>query len=309
MTQSTRSSFRLTRRAAIAAPILGLLNRRAHAFKPSCPVVRVPVLERGLIGTLFLPAGPSDLPAVVCLAGAMGGLTEAPAHALAADGFPALALATHGVEGRPERLRLLPLDYVEDAVEWVRARSGNGHVALRGWSRGGELALLLASFTPSVAAVLAYAPRCYVGLEHGKPNNFNDPTAAPAWTWRGRPVEVAPLPPAMWADPKRWTFEETRGIPVENIRGPIMLVSGGADTGLAGTTARFGCESVMRRLALYRFAYPHLHLTYPDAGHAIAGPPPFEGPAEEGGTPAGNAAAVADSWPRSIAFLRQAGSA
>lgn len=255
MTQHPSSACSLTRRAAIAGPILGLLTRRARAAQQPCLVTRVPILERGMVGTLFLPNHPTDRPAVVCLTGAMGGLAEAPAQALAADGFPALALATHGVAGRPERLRLLPLDYVEDAVEWVRARSGNGRVALRGWSRGGELALLLASLTPSVGAVLAYAPRCYVGLEHGKPNNFTDPTAAAAWTWRGQPVVVASLPPTMWADPTRWSFEETRGIPVENIRGPIMLVSGDADTGLAGTTARFGCESVMRRLALHRFAY------------------------------------------------------
>jgi dienelactone hydrolase len=271
-------------------------------------VTRVEVRDSGLVGTLFLPAEPARSSAVICLAGAMGGLLEAPARALAAEGFAALALATHNVPGRPERLRLLPLDYVEQAVAWMRARCepANGCVALRGWSRGGELALLLASLTPSVNAVLAYSPRLYVSREHGKPNNFDDPTAAAAWTWRGAPVVGEPLPRAMMEDPAHQSFEDMFGIAVERIKGPIMLVSGEADTGLAGTTATYGCNKAMRRLAQYRFAYRHEHRSYPEAGHDIAGPPPFTGPVEEGGTLAGNAAAVADSWKHSLAFLRDA---
>jgi dienelactone hydrolase len=288
--------------------MLGGLSLTGLAGLAHADVTRVEVRDYGLVGTLFLPAEPARSAAVICLAGAMGGLSEAPASALAAEGFAALALATHNAPGRPERLRLLPLDYVEQAVAWMRARCepANGCVALRGWSRGGELALLLASLTPSVNAVLAYSPRVYVGREHGKPNNFDDPTAAAAWTWRGAPVVGEPLPRSMMEDPAHQSFEDLFGIAVERIKGPIMLVSGEADTGLAGTTATYGCNKAMRRLAQYRFAYRHEHLSYPDAGHDIAGPPPFTGPVEEGGTLAGNAAAVADSWPRSLAFLRDA---
>jgi dienelactone hydrolase len=293
----------ISRRAVLTCVTAVALTGRATAAAQG-----IAVRDNGLVGTLFLPGRPSASPAVICLTGAMGGLWEAPARALAAEGFAALALATHNFPGLPERLRLLPLDYIEQAVEWMRSRCAPkaGCVALRGWSRSGELALLLASLTPSVNAVLAYSPRLYVGRENGKPNNFDDPTAAAAWTWRGAPVVGEPLPRAMMANPAHQSFEDLFGIAIERIKGPIMLVSGEADTGLAGTTATYGCNKAMRRLAQYRFAYRHEHLSYADAGHDIAGPPPFTGPVEEGGTLAGNAAAVADSWPHSLAFLRDA---
>jgi dienelactone hydrolase len=269
---------------------------------------RVELREDGLIGTLFLPPRPADAPAVVCLTGALGGLWEVPAEALAAAGFAALALATHNVPGLPEHLAELPLDNVERAVAWLRkrARPQRDCVMLRGWSRGGKLARLLGSLSPAVNGVLAYASRTYVGLEHGKPNNIIDPTARPAWLWRGAPAQGVALQPAQFSDPVHPSNEDWQDIAVERIRGPIMLVSGAADTGLAGTTATSGCDQAMRRLELFGVKYPHEHLDYPDAGHDIAEPPPYAGTAEGGGTPAGNAAAIADSWPRSLAFLRRA---
>jgi dienelactone hydrolase len=295
--------FRLTRRGVLTGLSAIALTDRAHAS-----VTRVSVRESNFAGALFLPAHPSDQAAVVCLTGAAGGLSEAPAKALAAEGHAALALATHNFPGRQETLRLLPLDQIEQATAWLRLRvePRRDFVALRGWSRGGEAALLLASLTSSVNAVIAYAPRCYVALEQGKQNNFADPRAVAAWTWRGSPATGDALPTSMLKDPSHQTFEDQFGIAVERIKGPVMLISGEADTGLAGTTAGSSCEAAMRRMELFGFRYPHQHLSYPDAGHFIAGPPPFAGKAEEGGSEAGDAAAVADSWPRSLAFLREA---
>lgn len=294
--------FELKRRPLLTGlPLVSVLKRADAA------VTRIPLRDDGLVGTLFVPARPSDQPAVVCLNGAMGGLAEAPAKALAEQGFAALALATHNVAGTPERLRLISLDRIEHAVAWLRVRvePKNDLVVLRGWSRGGEAALLLASLSPRVNAVIAYAPRCYTGMEQDKPNNFNDPGAVAAWTWRGKPVLGEPLPTHMMRDPSHPSFEDLYGIAVERIAGPIMLVSGGQDTGLAGTTATASCEAAIRRLDLFKSPFRHLHLNYLDAGHTIAGPPPFAGPVEGGGSFEGDAAAVGDSWPRSLAFLRE----
>lgn len=135
-------------------------------------------------------------------------------------------------------------------------------------------------------------------------NNFDDPTAAPAWTWRGAPAKGVPLPPDQRPPPAQQSYEDWFPIAVERIGGPIMLISGAADTGLAGTSAVRGCRAAMDRLDRFGFAYRHQHLSYRDAGHDIAGPPPYAGAAVGGGTPAGNDAAIADSWPRAIAFLR-----
>jgi dienelactone hydrolase len=78
-------------------------------------------------------------------------------------------------------------------------------------------------------------------------------------------------------------------------------------------------ELVERRAAAGRSAHPVTHLRYPGAGHAGAGVPGTLAPTEVrhpvdsgryalGGTPAANAAARADSWPRVLAFLAAAGS-
>ncbi|RTL73190.1 MAG: hypothetical protein EKK41_01140 [Hyphomicrobiales bacterium] len=277
------------------------LDARAMA-----PVERISLVGTGVVGNLFLPPETRGMPGIVCLAGAMGGTPNAVAMALANEGFPALALATHNADHRPPRLSRLPVEYVLAAIDAVREKAcpANGRVVLRGWSRGGELALLSASLSSSPAAVIAYAPRCYVGREQDKPNNFGDPTAEPAFTWQGKAVQGVPLPEEMRADPANPSLEDLHGIPVERIGCPVMLVSGKADTGIAGTTAERGCASVMRRLELFRSSILRVHESYENAGHDIAGPPPYAGPATGGGTPEGNAAAVAASWPRGLAFMR-----
>jgi len=306
MSEADRSASGMTRRAVLGglagAAVAGFVYRAASGTDMTVRDVR----EAGLVGRLFSPARPTGLPAVVSLAGAGGGLWEAPARALAREGFTALALATHNYEGRPERLRLLPVEYVVDAVEWLRrtARPEGGLVALRGWSRGGELALLAAALTPAINAVLAYAPRCYVAREQNKQDNFGDPNAVAAFTWKSREVEGSALPKEQWLDPAKPSFEELYAIPVERIAGPIMFVTGTADTGIVGTTAEFSSGQAIRRLKLASFAHRYVHYSYPGAGHSIADPPPFAGPLIGGGTVAADMAAVADSWPRSLAFLR-----
>lgn len=297
----THSFSWISRRGLLAGvPVLAWANAAWAAPE------RERIRDGGMVATLFMPQRKKNLPAVVSLAGAEGGLWEGPAQALAEAGFPTLALATHNAPGRPARLSRIPLDYVDAAITWLRDRvqPPGGIVAVRGWSRGAEAALALASLTPNVNAVLAYAPRCYVGREQDKPNNFDDPTAAAAWTWRGADVAGVPLPPDMRPPLPKQHFEDWFGIAVERIKGPIMLISGDADTGLAGTTANRSCDYAMHRLDLTHSPIRREHLHYPNAGHDIAGPLPYAGKAVGGGTIAGNTAAIADSWPRSIAFLR-----
>lgn len=70
-------------------------------------------------------------------------------------------------------------------------------------------------------------------------------------------------------------------------------------------------------LKIHAFPYRYVHLSYPDAGHSISFPyepttirrpihPYSKRPYTAGGTAEGDAKANADSWPKIIAFLRQA---
>jgi acetyl esterase/lipase len=103
---------------------------------------------------------------------------------------------------------------------------------------------------------------------------------------------------------------EAAAIFVERIRGPVLLISGEDDRLWPSPVL---AEIAAARLAAHKHAVTHLR--YPGAGHMIGpvGLPatantilhPLRGRAMAlGGTPAGNAAAAADSWPRVLQFLR-----
>lgn len=298
--------FRLSRRGFLRA-----LAACAGASTVGCatlaPIVARDIREDGLVGTLFTPGETGPHPSVITLTGAGGGIEAPPAFALAGEGFTALALATHGMPGLPPSFRDIPIEYGEHAIDWMRktVRPAGDFIAVRGWSRGGELALILGAMFPSVRAVLAYAPETYVGLSRPRYDDARDLSTPAAWTWRGKPLAFAPLPRAMMADPRHPTLQDRFGIPIERTKGPILFVTGTDDQGLMRDPT-IDCDRAMRRLGLFHFRYRHEHWSYPGAGHEIEGPPPYEGHAEGGGTVAADRRAVADSWPRSIAFLRAA---
>ena len=288
----------------LAMTPVGLAFRSAFA---ESPVIRRPVREIGLVGTLFTPSRAGRWPAIITLTGAGGGINEAPARALAEEGFSALALATHNAEELPRELREIPLEYCERAIRWVQrhVKPRSDFIAVRGWSRGGELALIVGAMFSSINAVLAYAPRTYVALADPQAHNYSDPAAIAAWTWGGKPLAFEPLPRAMMEHPRTPTWEDRFGIPVERVKGPILFISGTTDRGIYDDPV-VGCRRAMRRLDLFHFPYRHEHWIYAGAGHNIAKPPPFGDDYTDGGTLEGTARAVEDSWPKSIEFLRRA---
>src|SRR4030095_5806017 len=124
--------------------------------------------DDGLVGTLFAPAGDDRRPAVLAVGGSGGGLSFADTIAalLASHGYTSLALAYFRMEGLPETLDRIPLEYFERALAWLahHPRVDAERIAGLGGSRGGELVLLLGATFPSIRAVVAYVPS---GLVHG----------------------------------------------------------------------------------------------------------------------------------------------
>jgi fermentation-respiration switch protein FrsA (DUF1100 family) len=116
-------------------------------------VTRHELREDGLAGTLFVPPERADgraHPAVLVLNGSGGGLNEPRAALYASHGYAALALGYFKTPGLPDYISNTPLEYFETALAWLhrRVRPWRGFVAVSGQSRGGELALLLASLFP-----------------------------------------------------------------------------------------------------------------------------------------------------------------
>lgn len=293
-------------------------------------VVARDVREDGLVGRMFVPADPGPHPAVLVVGGSNGGMawSSEMAALLASHGYAALALAYFAAEGLPPTLDRIPLEYFGTALKWLAAHPGvdADRIGVSGVSRGGELALLLGATFPTVRAVVAYVPSGIVWPAYPESGHG-------AWTLSGEEVPYAKtltydewdaalaggraregsfdwyLIPLRDAD-----YAAAATIPVERINGPVFMISG-VDDGLWPATEL--TEFAVRRFKQKNFPHPVEHLRYPDAGHSIAWP---NGPTtmlkskhpvsgediNMGGTPEGTARARQDSWPRMLAFLRNA---
>jgi dienelactone hydrolase len=139
-------------------------------------VVRA-VDEDGLAGLLFLPPrditadGARKFPAVITLGGSGGGLDWETAAALAGRGYAAFALPYFGFEPLPPSLNSIPLEYFDRAIAWLcrQPEIDAGRLAVHGISRGGELALLLATRIPLLRAVVGVVPGHVVWQGTGQP--------------------------------------------------------------------------------------------------------------------------------------------
>jgi dienelactone hydrolase len=300
----------------------------------SVGVISRDVSEKGVVGTLFMPASPEPHPAVIVLSGSSGGLWLSAAALLASRGYAALALGYFHMPGLPQGLVNIPIEYFETAIEWLRetVRPRESFVAVVGASRGGELAMLLGASIREISAVVAYVPSGVMLGPYGRAEP-GDRRPVAAWTHRGRPLpHVAQNNRTVdWSviDQKRTPLVETpayltmlrdrdaverSSIPVERTRGPILLISGKADDQWPSFDL---AQIAYRRLQGNRHPYPFAHLSYEGAGHGITFPytpttltsyvHPVDGRTYSlGGDPAMTAYASADSWPKVLAFLRDA---
>jgi dienelactone hydrolase len=288
----------------------------------------------GLVGTLFLPPRAAEAPApgVLVLGGSEGGMREDTAALLASHGYAALALAYFAAPGLPAKLENIPLEYFETAMKWMAAHEAvdDERLAVQGISRGGELALLVAATYPEhVDAVVAHVPSgvAWMGIG-GLP-------AGPAWSKDGEgvPTVIPPLDPALQAElvrkmragepielapmfragMKQAEAMAAAEIPVERIRGPVLLISAKDDAIWPSTEL---AEIAVTRLRAHGHSHPVEHLAYDDAGHLLLTPyrittiaalphPVLHMKLALGGTPAGNAHAIADSWQRVLSFLER----
>jgi dienelactone hydrolase len=297
-------------------------------------IVRTPIHDGRLRGTLFAAEGATDCPAVMVLGGSDGGdLYTFVAALLAAEGFVALSLAYFGSHDLPKSLIEIPVEYFVEAVTWLKARPETGEVGVLGFSRGAEAALLTGATCPDVRAVVALVPGTLSG--GGVSGSDFTAMAKPAWTLGGAPLPLLPPPwdpvsmkeaqeafstgQPLAARPGILRALESAGarvddvaIRVEQTHGAILLMSGEDDQ--LWPSSPFA-EIAERRLRSANFPYSFEHRRYANAGHFACLPPNLPAATATarhpvvpmlfafGGTPQGNAAASADLWPRIAAFL------
>ena len=105
-------------------------------------------------GEFFRPADrAARRPAVLLFGGSEGGdVGVSEAALLASHGFPALSIAYFRAPGLPPTLRDVPLEYFARAARLLAAQPGvnPAEVAVQGYSRGSEAALLLGQHYPGL---------------------------------------------------------------------------------------------------------------------------------------------------------------
>src|SRR5262245_24865921 len=142
--------------AEVASEAVATVEVERHLVASN--VIKTTVSEDGLLGVLYRPVGEGPYPSVVLLGGSGGNTPESVAALLASHGYAALALVYFGQGDLPKHLTSIPLEYFQRALRWLRSQEGirNQGLAVMGWSRGGELALLLGATFPEVTAVVSY---------------------------------------------------------------------------------------------------------------------------------------------------------
>ena len=265
-------------------------------------------------------------PAVLVLGGSEGGLVaefNEPIRQLTAAGFNVLYLCYFGCPGKPLQLSEIPLETFDRGLAFLRAQPSVDpeRLAIFGLSKGAEAALLVATRHPELKAVLAAAPSsvAWPGI-----------TLLPAsssWTLAGEPVPFLHYTLRSFWRGFLGVFSRTpidalfgfysgalptlaqhpeAAIPVERISAPILLICGEDDK--LWPSCQMAIQIADRLRTVGRPAPLIQH--YKDAGHAAFGPPVertdrvYPLLARAGGTPEGNAAAHADSWPKAMAFLK-----
>lgn len=301
-----------------------------HLVHP--PLVREELKDDGLVGVFYHHGDSRKRPTVLVLGGSEGGLREGQAALIAAQGYNALSLAYFGLPNLPHQLVNIPLEYLSRAIDWLTEKTSVDaeRIAVVGTSKGGELALLFASYESRIRSVVAFVPSSVI---HQGLGESIDGKAPSSWAIMDEPLPYAynhlqaknlsqslidqrnacqEISYREWYRVHAEAAAEDAVIPVEKINGPILIFSGANDQ--LWPSDIFG-QQVKDRLRKHHFRYSYHHLSYPKAGHALGYPgmPTTESMhfgygafrLKAGGAPEDNYHAQADAWEKMILFLKQ----
>lgn len=235
----------------------------------------------GFQGTYFAQDGTHNQPGVMLLGGGQWG--DYWAQELAKAGYPGLSLPYSNREGLPPLPEEIPIEYFERAINWFQDQPAvdPNKVIIMGASRNAELALVVAStLNRRVSGAIAYCPSSVSWSNTVLP--YNSDEVKPSWTYRGQAIPFVPMPKLKAPDSGKletlsyWRSADSAAvaqaaIPVEQIKGPILLLSGSDDQ--VWPSAEMAEHLTRRALASPSYTHTITNKIWDDAGHMISGDP------------------------------------
>ncbi|XP_065072225.1 bile acid-CoA:amino acid N-acyltransferase-like [Rhopilema esculentum] len=231
-------------------------------------VERVEISVGRIRGTLFVPKGNRKFPGVIDMFGTHGGLLEYRAAILASHGFVTLALAFFSYKDLPNGFFNLELEYFMEAAKWLASHdkvysSGIGYI---GVSYGGQIALHVSAECPFVKAVVAISSHNAIGI----PVKYKGKILGFTKIFSREDIVITEDQMIITRDSFEKYAEELHSIeiPIEKIKGKIMIVAGEEDM---STNAPKCARRMQSRLKEYSKEPPTV-LIYPGTGHLIEVP-------------------------------------
>lgn len=234
--------------------------------------------NHGQVQTKLFLSSEDRQPLIVGLGGSDGGNGwagpegEKQRALLEKNGYAFLSVAYFGAEGTPEYLDRISIDGVHKAVVAAsqHPQINANCIAVMGVSRGGELALLLGSYYKEYKSVIGIVPGSAVFT------SLTEAMITPGFSHNEKPLPFVPVPwsaaPAMLSGDLRGAFEkmientdamEKAAIKVENISGPLLLISGTKDEQWPSMEMS---NAMMKRLENRAFPYFTQHIPL-EGGH------------------------------------------
>ncbi len=191
-------------------------------------------------------------------------------YGLVKKGYDVVSLAYKGIKDLPKDLRLIPIEYLHEAVHTIKSEYKDRKLVLMGVSKGAEYALTYASLFHTVEGLVLYSPSSNIF-----PHHVGASEPASSWVFRDEEIPYSKLD----------LFEEAAGmvhyekyvtkaldnenqytkgrIKAEQIKCPILLLSGAADS--VWPAARMA-DSIYTSLNDSIKALSQ-HVSYTDCGH------------------------------------------
>lgn len=276
-----------------------------------------------IVGNFYPVIGKSS-GAVLVIGGSDGGISATAdniAKAVSEAGFDAMAVSYWGSPGQPLEMKELPLEEFDAAIDFLKKKSNSGQrVAIMGYSKGAEAALLLAARRSDLAGIVAGAPTSvswqaldFVGAFVGGTSTFSyDGKALPYLPYSGIDFFEGPTVFEIHdISLRRIANYPSAAIEIEKSQAPVLLLCGSKDLIWPACDM---AKTLVERARDKGATLPRL-LAYPEAGHGVLGPPLGlvlrEDPlvTKLTRTAKADAEARADAWPQVIEFLRDSFSA